>query len=247
MEFTAKNLKIKKRPKSKIGVSRAGLVSAKAKFRVRVERNVDKATVVNCKNNEKLKLSTIACPNEKTDRIKRLERKLEYEKPLMDKGFQPGSQKSLFPSRKTEQEFMIFKEIFIEPKEKELEKLKERAKIEREQYEMKISMLKPKKKVLKPLSDRRFIGMDFSNSSQKPNLNTDSNFYNSTVNNNNKKRFEELISDFKKSIQGVKRKEDASGECLFHGKQGLDFFLSKNQAESLSSFQSCIQIGKSLK
>jgi hypothetical protein len=89
--------------------------------------------------------------------------RMEYEKPLMDKGFQPGSQKSLFPSRKTEQELMIFKEIFIEPKEKELEKLKDRAKVELEQYEMKISTLGPKNKPIKPLALSKNVELNHSN------------------------------------------------------------------------------------
>lgn len=64
---------IKKRPKSKVAI-RQGLTSAKAKFKVKVERHVEKTAVVNCKNNQKLKLSSIVCPDEKTDKIKRLEK-----------------------------------------------------------------------------------------------------------------------------------------------------------------------------
>ena len=65
----------------------------------------------------------------------------------MDKGLVAGSQKSLFPSRKTEQEFTIFKEIFVDPKEKELERLKEKGKVQRENYEEKMAEIlqKPKK------------------------------------------------------------------------------------------------------
>ena len=65
----------------------------------------------------------------------------------MDKGLVAGSQKSLFPSWKTEQEFMIFKEIFVDPKEKELERLKEKGKVQRENYEEKMAEIlqKPKK------------------------------------------------------------------------------------------------------
>jgi tetratricopeptide (TPR) repeat protein len=88
---------------------------------------------------------------------------MDFEKPLMDKGLQPGSQKSLFPSRKTEQEMMIFKEIFVEPKEKELEKLKDRAKLEQEQYEMKISALRTKKKTLKPIGVSKNVDLNHSN------------------------------------------------------------------------------------
>jgi len=121
--------------------------------------------------------------------MKRLERKLDFEKPLMDKGVQLGSQKSLFPSRRTEQEFMIFKEIFIEPKEKELEKLNERAKIEREQYEKKVLLMKPKKRTLRPLTAQRRFDLDLNS------LNTDT---------QSKKKFEELISQFKNLFKGQK-------------------------------------------
>eukprot|EP00343_Euplotes_focardii_P005015 CAMPEP_0205815444 /NCGR_PEP_ID=MMETSP0205-20121125/21225_1 /ASSEMBLY_ACC=CAM_ASM_000278 /TAXON_ID=36767 /ORGANISM="Euplotes focardii, Strain TN1" /LENGTH=289 /DNA_ID=CAMNT_0053101783 /DNA_START=209 /DNA_END=1075 /DNA_ORIENTATION=- len=145
---------------------------------------------------------------------------------------EPGSQKSLFPTRKTEQELMIFKEIFIEPKEKELEKLKERAKEELLQYEMKISAIKPKKNKLKPLTAKRHIDLDLQN------LNID---------HQSKQQFEQLISDFKKSIAESRRREDAAGDCLLEGKQGLDYFLNGNKSQSLASFQSCITIGKSLK
>jgi hypothetical protein len=151
----------RKRPKSK-AATRQGLTSAKAKFKIKVERKVENTAVVNCKNNKKLKLSSIVCPDEKKNMMRKHER-MEYEKPLMDKGFQPGSQKSLFPSRKTEQELMIFKEIFIEPKEKELEKLKDRAKVELEQYEMKISTLGPKNKPIKPLALSKNVELNHSN------------------------------------------------------------------------------------
>jgi len=42
---------------------------------------------------------------------------------------------------------MIFKEIFVDPKEKELERLKEKGKVQRENYEEKMAEIlqKPKK------------------------------------------------------------------------------------------------------
>jgi hypothetical protein len=139
------SIKAKNRPKSK-AAGRVELPTEKAKFKVKVERQVDLNSIIKCKNNQKLKLSAIVCPDEKSDRIKRLEKRLDFEKPLMDRGIQPGSQKSLFPSRKTEQELMIFKEIFVEPKEKELEKIKERAKMEKDIYEQKLVTYNSKKK-----------------------------------------------------------------------------------------------------
>jgi len=227
-----KTFRVKKRPKSKIVKTRKRLPTAKAKFRVKVERNVDPKTVIFCKNNERLKLSTIACPDERTNRIKRLERKLDYEMPLMDKGLQPGSQKSLFPTRKTEQEFMIFREIFIEPKERELEKLKERAKLEREQYEIKRAMRKPKKRVLKTGKAWKYFELDLKK------LNT---------NQHNKNKFEDLISNFKNQLKDQKEREDIVGDCLVEGKQGLELYLNKNYESALSWFTNCLNIGHSLK
>jgi hypothetical protein len=59
----------------------------------------------------------------------------------------------LFPSRKTEQELRIFREIFVDPKEKEFERVKEKAKIEREQFEMKSYTLKTlKREPIKPVA-----------------------------------------------------------------------------------------------
>jgi tetratricopeptide (TPR) repeat protein len=92
-----------------------------------VERQVDNAAVVHCKDNKKLKLSSIVCPDNRADKIS-------------------------IPITQNRSKFNMFKEIFVEPKEKELIKLKERAQAEREQYELKISTLKPKRKtLLKPI------------------------------------------------------------------------------------------------
>ena len=147
-----KNYALNKRPKSK-ATARQRLLTAKSKFKVKVEREVEYTAAFNCKNNKKLKLITIICPDEKTDKIKLLEKKLDYEKPLVEKGLNPGSQKMLFPSRKTEQELRIFREIFVDPKEKEFEKVKEKAKFEREQFEMKSYTFKTlKREPIKPVA-----------------------------------------------------------------------------------------------
>lgn len=61
----------------------------------------------------------------------------EIEKQTLSGGLQPGYQKSLFPSRKAEKEMLMFKEIFVDHKEKELEKLKEKAKLQMEEFESK--------------------------------------------------------------------------------------------------------------
>ena len=139
------------------------MLTAKSKFKVRVEREVEYTAAINCKNNKKLKLSTIVCPDEKTDKIKRLEKKLDFERPLIEKGLNPGSQRMLFPSRKTEQELRIFREIFVEPKEKELEKVKERAKQEREEFELKSYTFKTlKREPVKPVAIKN-VDLNHSN------------------------------------------------------------------------------------
>lgn len=56
-----KTFKASRRPKSK-ATTRQGLTSGginKAKFKVKVERQADMKSVIHCKNNQKLKLSSI--------------------------------------------------------------------------------------------------------------------------------------------------------------------------------------------
>lgn len=148
METDSKPITTLRRPQSKVTTSRKQLLSSKTKFRVKVDRKIDKTATVNCKNNQKLKLAAVINPDEKTTKIKMLEKQLEFERPLMDKGLNPGSNKILFPSRKTEQELMIFKEIFVEPKEKELQKFKQQTDMERKVIEDRIATLNNKKKVV---------------------------------------------------------------------------------------------------
>lgn len=110
----------------------------------------------------------------------------------MDKELNPGSNKMLFPSRKTEQELLIFKEIFVEPKERELQKFKQQTDIERKLIEERIATLNPKKLLIS--NQQKFSKNTELNHSNM--LNTSQHSLRKTLQDNFKKAHKEFnISD----------------------------------------------------
>ncbi|CAI2363251.1 unnamed protein product [Moneuplotes crassus] len=223
---------VKQRPRSKISLNRKGIANAKSKLKVKMDRKVDMKSVILAKNNEKFKLASTDLADQNTAQMKRLERKLDHGIPFAGKNIELGPQKSLFPSRKTEQEMIRFADTFVEPTPKDLGKLKGVTKIEGEEFELKKALIKPKRKLLKPIKVKKHFDVDLSQ------LNTD---------HHSKKRFEELLSNFKKSIDTMKIKEDDTDNCLIEGKKGLELYLNKNYDSALVCFKNTLNLGQSLK
>ena len=115
----------------------------------------------------------------------------------MEKDLKPGNSKILFPSRKTEQELMIFKEIFVEPKEKELQKFKQQTDSERRVIEQRMAKLNFKKKPLEPKPYTKNVELNHSN----------------MVNNSQHDLLKTIQTNFKKSQNDYEISDDEGGSA----------------------------------